>query len=157
APVRRLALPTYPFQRSRYWHPLAEPGSRPRAVRATMGREQAWRAAEGALRRQALQGPLDLDLPSYPARWAALERLARAYILQALAGLGIFTRAGETCTPDELLAAYGIQPVYRGLLSLWLGRLAQAGLLERRDGAFHAPRPLPQEDLPVALEAARAC
>ncbi len=157
ASARRLSLPTYPFQRSRYWHPLAEPGRAARAAQAPARREAAWGAAESAARRQSLQGPLDLDLAAYPEKWAALEGLARAYILNALVGLGIFSRAGETCSPDELLGAYGLQPVYRGLLSLWLGRLAQAGLLERREGAFHAPRPLPQEDLPAALEAARAC
>jgi malonyl CoA-acyl carrier protein transacylase len=147
-PRRRVALPTYPFERQRYW---AEPARRPAPAPPTL----AWERAVAAARRQADQGPLALNLASYPEKWTCLNRLASAYVVRALRQLGVYGRPGEVHTPAELVAAHGVNSGYEKLLLRWLEGLVGTGLLERQpDEAFVCRAPLADPDLPALERAA---
>jgi acyl transferase domain-containing protein/SAM-dependent methyltransferase len=136
---RRLPLPTYPFQRASYWADVARTSAAPSAP--------AWEAILTAGQHQAQQGPLDLNVQTYPQRWDCLDRLTTAHILNSLHELGVFTQAGEAHTLDELLPRFGIQPVYRNLMRRWLNKLVSLDLLAEREGTYMCSRPLPPADL----------
>lgn len=137
---RRVALPTYPFRRRRYW---AEdfataaggaPEIEPPDLAAIMGR-------------QAEQGPLDLDAASYPERWRLLARLTAAHAVRTLREAGLFARPGERRTVDDVLQAAGIGGSYRHLIERWLQDLAARGLLRVAEGSYVSDAPLSDPQL----------
>lgn len=144
---QRVLLPTYPFERSRYWAlDTAAPTSKPAA--------SIYQSAAQSARQQSQQGPLDLALSTYPERWNLLERLTTAYMAQAFHDLGAFAHAGECWTAEEALARFKISPVYRSLMSRWLAQLARSGLLQHQEGQFTALAPLPKREIaPLLAEA----
>lgn len=138
---QRVPLPTYPFRRRRHW---ADALSRP-ASRTDFADE--WRELCTAMDRQAGQGPLDLNLASYPAKWDLLARLTRAHAVRTLRECGIFASTHESRTVDEVLAVGGISPIYGRLVARWLRALVHDGVLVRRGDVFMATAPLPEPDL----------
>jgi acyl transferase domain-containing protein/SAM-dependent methyltransferase len=150
-PHRRVALPTYPFRRRRYWiDPPAAPMPDP----------DPWPGIERVLDRRAGQGPVDLNAAAYPAIWASLERLTIGHALAILRVGGAFAAAGERHSLDQVLAACAILPTHRRLVGRWLQRLAAHGLLAQDGQAYVAPAPLPAPDLPslwAETEALLAC
>ncbi len=141
APHRRLALPTYPFQRERYW---ALGG--PAAPAAERKMSESWVPATAAAERQSAEGPLDLWLPTYPAKWARLDELAVAYVIAAFRQFGVFEKAGERHEVAELRKTLGIRDIYEGLIRRWLDKLVERGALRRDGEAFVADAPLRGED-----------
>ena len=135
-PRRRVALPTYPFLRKRYWVENKE------AEETGSARARAFAHAAAAGRRQARQAPFDLDLASHPRRLAFLSRLTTAYVAAALRRLGAYTQAGEGHSVEGLRQHVGILPVYERLLTRWLRMLAAAGLLRQGGEEFVSPQPL---------------
>ncbi|MCB9450590.1 MAG: acyltransferase domain-containing protein [Anaerolineaceae bacterium] len=149
---QRTSLPTYPWARERYWY---EPTSIPARVRPA-DELLAWEAVTETGRQQAAQGPLDLGLPTYPARWAALENLTLAYEMDALRQFGVFTQAGERYTVAGLLEHLAISPGYTSLMSRWLTELAAHGLLEQDGDRFTSTRPLPESSLDESWQIAES-
>ena len=145
----RVSLPTYPFERKSFWWKSE------RVTRAPSSTSQRWAASVSAAHRQARQAPLDLALPTYAEKWRYLDELSLAYVVRALRDLGVFTRADERHTLDELLAQSGIATTYRHLLERWLNRLIAHGWLERDGESFRSLQPLPALDLERALQAAQ--
>ena len=150
-PHRRCALPTYPFQRERYWMEL--PTAIPRVESTDAG--VAWRSIVEAGRCQSEQGPLDLRPESYAERWNRLERLTNALTAQTLLQLGAFKQANESFSADEILKRCSIQPTYRHLLHRWLARLADSGMLKTEGASFMNPRPFDLLSVKPQLESAR--
>ena len=97
-----------------------------------------------AASRQAEQGPLDLNVASYPAKWDCLERVTVAHAIATLRDAGLFLKAGEERTLDEVLATAGIAATYKHLVHRWLERLVARGLLQTRDDTYRSPEPLPE-------------
>ena len=147
-PRRKVSLPTYPFQRERYWIEAAP-------VLSPEGDGAPWGPAVAAGERQAGDAPLDLLVATYPAKWAALDRLALAYILHTLRSIGAFARPGAMETVDTVLAVGRVQSAYRPLIKRWLDSLVAEGVLNRHDDGFQSPRPLPQPDLGCVWSGAR--
>ena len=139
---RRIAAPTYPFQRKRHWIDLAPP-----THAASIGSAERWARLADAMDRQAERGPLGLNAASYPAKWACLARLTRAHAVETLRGARLFREAGERHSVDEVLSAAGIGAAYRHLIQRWLIGLAHAGLLRADGDAFVADRALPESGL----------
>jgi SAM-dependent methyltransferase len=131
APARRVALPVYPFRRTRYWA-----GPAPEEKRR-QEREQMWRAAAEAAQQQSRQGPLGWLIDDYPARWETLHRLTLAHARNVLAEAGAFRNA-PTGTVDEIMVRCGFQPLYRNLVTRWLDGLAAAGQLEKTAARYRA-------------------
>jgi acyl transferase domain-containing protein/SAM-dependent methyltransferase/acyl carrier protein len=142
-PRRRLALPTYPFQRRRYW--LDQWDSRPKAIRHDL--ENSWRNAATAALRQSRQTPIGVNVESYVGKWSCLERLTTAHAVDTLRVLGAFARTNEVHDVESLVQEFGIPAVYKRLLQRWLERLAAAGMLRAMGGKFMSRGPLPDPDL----------
>lgn len=142
-PRTRLPLPTYPFERHRYW--LDQTG-RERG-RAHFDPEKPWQSAKAAGTRQSLQSPLEMNVPTYAEKWRCLERLTTAHAANTLRTLGAFARTGDAHDADSLVKQFGIPKIYRHLLQRWLGRLALAGIIRVEDGKFVSDAPLPEPDL----------
>jgi acyl transferase domain-containing protein/SAM-dependent methyltransferase len=151
---RRVALPTYPFRRQRYWmdtagpsavspRPVSPPPISPPAVSAAV----RWSRACQAISRQANQGPLDLDVLSYPAKWACLARLTSAYAVQTLRACALFGQPAEDHTLDGVLAGIGAGTAYWRLIRRWLDGLVMLRILRRADERYVADAPLPDPGL----------
>ena len=140
----KVALPTYPFERARYWPEVTARATAP--ANATL-----WEAGLLAGRAQSGQAPLDLVLPAFPAIWAAFARLTTAYQLAALRELGVFTRPGERWRVDALCQQFGIASTYVPLIHRWLSHLAAEGLLRADGDAYVADCDLPPSAVDTAL------
>jgi acyl transferase domain-containing protein/trans-aconitate methyltransferase len=139
---RRVAAPLYPFQRRRHWEDAAFSGTE-----ATASSAQLWAGLARTLQAQSERGPLDLDAASYPAKWALLARVTTAHATQTLREAGVFTRAGERLTLDQVLANAGIGTSYQHLVQRWLLSLVDGGVLAPDGDRFVAAQPLPAPDL----------
>jgi acyl transferase domain-containing protein/SAM-dependent methyltransferase/aryl carrier-like protein len=136
-----VGMPTYPFQRTRYW--FTAPDTK-KADSSAKDWERAIKAAE----QQSRLIPIDLDLPSYSRRWQTLDRLTIAHVVDAFRSLGAYRTEGEAYSADSLCERFGVVPVYRDLVGLWLARLAREGLLEQDGVLYRSPQTL--EALPLA-------
>jgi 3-oxoacyl-(acyl-carrier-protein) synthase/phospholipid N-methyltransferase len=142
-PPRRVALPVYPFRRTRCWA-----GPAPEEKRR-QERERMWLAAAEAAERQSRQGPLGWSIDDYPARWEAMHRLTLGHARNVLAEAGAF-RSAPAGTVDEVMARCAFLPLYRNLVTRWLDGLAAIGELEKNGEAYRtttgfAARPLDGE------------
>jgi acyl transferase domain-containing protein/SAM-dependent methyltransferase len=137
---RTVQLPTYAFQRQRYWADEA-PTPRPKPAADVFER------VETAARQQSLEGPLDLALHTYGGKWRSLERLTTAYIVKALRNLGAFCAPGDRHTVDSFMTRCGVLAVYRRLVARWMTRLASEGLLTTEADGFGVGAPLLEPDL----------
>lgn len=148
----RVALPTYPFQRERYWwNDTVISGGK------ETGGASVWDAVMGAGSRQAGQVPIDMHLETYADKWASLERLTQAYIIAALRDLGAFSAEAKSLSADSLVRDCGVLPTYRMLVARWLTQLAADGLLQGSDENFRLAATLPDLALePLLKEAQRA-
>ncbi|MEI2579702.1 beta-ketoacyl synthase N-terminal-like domain-containing protein [Scytonema sp. PRP1] len=136
----RLQLPTYPWQKERYWLEGTQEEQRDENLEAL----HLWESAVSAGRYQAQRGPLDLALHTYPAKQQCLEELTIAYITNALSNFGAYNQPGEIHSLDNLLHQFKISSAYRKLLSRWLNRLVSVGFLKQQEEEiFVCDRPLP--------------
>jgi acyl transferase domain-containing protein/SAM-dependent methyltransferase/acyl carrier protein len=142
-PRTRLALPTYPFERQRYW---LEQTTR-KGQTAVIDPEKPWQSAKVSGQRQSQQSPLGLNVHTYPDKWRFLSRLTTAHAANTLRFLGAFTRPGETHDVHSLTKQFGIPEMYHHLLQRWLERLAAVGMLRAAQGKFVSDAPLPDPDI----------
>lgn len=119
---RKLAAPTYPFQRTRHW--IEATAASVRAVTAAT----IWERTSAAAEQQSGHGPLGLNAAAYPARWALLERIALGQTVALLREAGLFG-AAESHDLKEIAARIGLTPEYVDLLRRWLDRLVVSGQL----------------------------
>jgi acyl transferase domain-containing protein/SAM-dependent methyltransferase/acyl carrier protein len=142
-PRRRLALPTYPFQRERYW--LQKPYRRQKAIRSDP--KNTWQAAAIAALRQSRQAPIGVNVQTYVDKWRCLDRLTTAHAANTLRTLGAFARPDEAHDAESLVRRFGIPAIYKLLLQRWLERLAAAGILRGDGGKFVSAEPLADPNL----------
>jgi acyl transferase domain-containing protein/SAM-dependent methyltransferase len=142
---KRVALPTYPFRERRHWMDIVGTPAAGSGISAA----DRWTRVGDAARRQAELGPLDLNVSSYPAKWDCLERLTIAHAISTLREAGLFVRAHERRTLDEVLATAGIATTYKHLVQRWLDRLLARGLLVADGENYVAAQPLPEPRIPA--------
>jgi malonyl CoA-acyl carrier protein transacylase/SAM-dependent methyltransferase len=146
----RIALPTYPFQRRHYW---IDCDDLPVSPVSTGGAPAVqWSSIYESVSRQAEQGRLDLDVASYPERWAILDSLVTEYICRTFYRLGLYRQAGEAHSAETLIAS-GIRPVYERLMQRWLRHLSDKNLLRADGDLYIAREPLPPGNPERALGA----
>jgi acyl transferase domain-containing protein/SAM-dependent methyltransferase/acyl carrier protein len=147
---KRLALPTYPFQRERLW--IDQSSHKSHGLAPSPGR---WKSAMERASRQAQNVPIDMDLGRFAAKWEALEALTKAQIIQALREFGLFLHEEERHSIEEILSFAGIGRSYGDVISRWLERLAMSRILVREGNEYISPQPLPEPELRLALDEAR--
>ncbi len=146
APYRRriIDIPTYPFERRRYWVPDPSPDA-----------GVVWRRASSAAQRQAGQVALELDIGRLQSSWDALNDVAAAHIRQTLCEVGAFVFPVQE-TAESLVARCRISNMHLRLMRRWLALMASLGHLRQERDSFFAERPLERPDLAVAWNRAEA-
>ncbi|MBI9090212.1 MAG: amino acid adenylation domain-containing protein [Desulfobacterium sp.] len=95
-------------------------------------------AAEKA--RLLLPGP-DRDGLFHPF-WRKLDRVYEKSLYVAFEHLGIFNRANQSCSLDEIMQTFGIQPRYKRWMNRALQFLTRKGILKKNGQFFSNPAPL---------------
>ncbi len=126
----RIPLPTYPFERQRYWiSPEKQINYRPTS-------EQLWISLLAAGQHQAHTGILELDEQHYLENKQCLDRLCMTYINQAFRRLGAFDNVVKKYSLEELFEECHILPRYRQLFNRFLDVLIEQGHLQQEHGQF---------------------
>ena len=133
----RVALPTYPFERQRYW--LADS--------TADSSQQIWTRSTAAALSQSKLAPIGMKVESFAAVWASLDRLTIAEILKTLRDFGAYTKPGTSHDAKSLAAGCGMLPEHAKLMGRWLNLLCQAGYLEGDGTRFVSRAPLPDTDI----------
>ncbi|WP_298917442.1 type I polyketide synthase [uncultured Nostoc sp.] len=130
---QRIPLPTYSFERQRYWHSQQ---SSVEQSRRGLKLPDFWQSLIEAGQVQSVRGIFSFDQKTYAANKNRLEDLCSAYMNLALQDLGIFSNTSEKYSLDELLVKGRILPYYRQLLCRWLTVLVERGYLQQDAGRF---------------------
>ena len=167
----KIPIPTYPFERERYWVEAQPP--EPAAVNGDVGFYRLeWKAkpvgAESGSVPSGVTGPPLQDtralaqaiaplfpslsrehgLDRYAVLWPQLERLSFEFIVRALQQMGWNPAIGETVALEELAARLGIEQRYWRSVRRMLEIVAEEGILESRDASWIVRR-LPQPADPL--------
>jgi acyl transferase domain-containing protein/SAM-dependent methyltransferase/acyl carrier protein len=143
---QRVALPTYPFERQRYWLGTSD----------AEWSQRIWERGTGAAVAQSRTVPIGVRVEAFPAKWESLKRLTIAEILRTLQELGAFSVPGTSQDAKSLAASCGVVPEQTRLMGRWMSLLADAGYLEREGSRFVNREPLPKADLDSAWREAEA-
>jgi malonyl CoA-acyl carrier protein transacylase len=138
---RRVALPTYPFQRQRYWIE-----NKTEIPTLRINDRARWGQIRESASHQSQQCRMDLDITKYPERWALLDRLTSAYIVSVLQQSGLFQIAGEQHSLDSVMKHCAFIASFERLVRHWLDKLVAENLLRQIGEKFIALQPL-QSDL----------
>ncbi len=151
----RLPLPTYPFERQRYW---IEPPQKAawRQLQTLPTTSQLWTLLIQAGQKQASVRNIELNELNYQENRQFLDRLSTAYVNSGLKQLGAFNNAEEKYSLENLLEQCHITPRYQHLLSRWLQILVEQGQLEQQEGLFTGLVPCSQDLINELLEEVRA-
>lgn len=154
---RRAVLPTYPFQRRRFWYTPSNVQPTVVSARASADPATAWPVVVEAARERAALAPLDMDVGAYGRAWAALNRLTVVLGRNTLAELEAFAQPGVERTLDDVLSMTGIKPSYRRIVGRWLDFLVEDRMLERTANGYVARKPLlPIDAMPAWRDAEAA-
>lgn len=138
ASARRLALPTYPFERQRYWVDKASPQATENSVASQWFHSFSWIESslpqtEGSLAvtdriAERVGGSVPAWLSEYSLEVYAhltdeLNALSRAYIRAAFAQLGWKPDPGQPVLAADLMKQLGIADGFKGLLARLLAIL----------------------------------
>lgn len=135
---RRIPLPTYPFERQRYWIDPPSPAHRSRPGPASDARA----AFADVARSMTTEVVRQLDVPAFQSRQQALDTLSRLYMQLALDRLGLLAEpwASLAIAADRA----GVRARYVPLIRDWLSILSQASEIandgESRLGPSIGPR-----------------
>ncbi|MUL39086.1 type I polyketide synthase [Gloeocapsopsis dulcis] len=132
----RLPLPTYPFERQRYWIEPQKLASAQSNSLPKLTVSELWQSLIASGQLQASAGARELDEPISQEKREYLDRLCIAYINLALTNLGAFSNPSKRYSLEELLNQCQIIPPYRELLCRWLEILVEQGQLKQEQGLF---------------------
>ncbi|MEM9004049.1 MAG: SDR family NAD(P)-dependent oxidoreductase [Cyanobacteria bacterium P01_F01_bin.86] len=127
----RLPLPTYPFERQRYW---VEPQLS--SSKSLLSSSERWALLVQAGQMQASKGATIVDEFAYVTSKKALDQLCLAYINMALRQLGTFLEPENRYTLATLTEQSQTIPHYQQLLASWLTVLLEFNQLEQDDIYF---------------------
>ena len=131
----RVPLPTYPFERQRYWVESQKTNNREH-LQQNLTAPPIWNTLVEAGRIQASSEISKLTNPTEQAKKECLDRLSIAYMLEALRGLGAFSNSEESYSIEEFFTRFQIQPRYHQLVSQWLSLLVKRGYLQQDGNQF---------------------
>lgn len=123
-----IPLPTYPFERQRYW---IEAQKQPRQTAVDLGQSLV-----ETCRVKARASIATLDEQTYLLNKECLDRLCASYINLSLQRLGAFNNFNEQYSFEELCEQCQIIPRYRQLLYRFLDVLVEQGDLQQEKDLF---------------------
>ena len=132
--VKRTRIPTYVFDRQRYW---AETASGSGAQQSCTAEDDVRQDVLGAGYRAAANPPEALDLNQLAPRYEMALKFSAVSLHRAFSQLGAFSR--KRMTKGELTDAMAIQDSFKGLLSNWLTLLVDDGVLKKVDDETYEP------------------
>jgi acyl transferase domain-containing protein/2-polyprenyl-3-methyl-5-hydroxy-6-metoxy-1,4-benzoquinol methylase/acyl carrier protein len=132
----RLPLPTYPFERQRYWIEPQKLSPVQRNFQSQLTALELWQSLIEAGQLQASAGALEFDEQISQQKREWLDRLCIAYINLATTHLGAFSNSTKKYSLEELFDQCQIITPYRELLSRWLEILVEQGKLHQEQGLF---------------------
>jgi acyl transferase domain-containing protein/acyl carrier protein len=132
----RLSLPTYPFERQRYWIEAPNSSASGKAIRNFPTASEQWRFLLEAGQLQAQDQTAASEQPTYLTNRQSLEQLSLVYMNLALRDLGAFRDVNASCSSEELFECYSIIPQYRSLVYQWLHVLVEYNHLQSEQGRF---------------------
>ncbi|MEH2065248.1 MAG: SDR family oxidoreductase [Nostoc sp.] len=124
----RISLPTYPFERQRYW---IEAQKQPKQTAVELGKSLV-----EACKIQARASITALDEQTYLLKKQYLDSLCTAYINLTLQRLGAFSNLNERYSFEALYEQFKIIPRYRQLLYRFLDVLVEQGQLQQEKDLF---------------------
>jgi acyl transferase domain-containing protein/acyl carrier protein len=141
----RVALPTYPFERQRYWHG-------PNEDEVARG---VWQRASQAAVAQAQFAPVNTKIGAFPGKWEALKKLTVAQMVVTLQGFGALSEAAEY-DADELIVKSGVVAAHHRLMRRWFALLVDEGILSRAGERIAIPAQVNAPDLASAWKEAES-
>ncbi|NEP58315.1 MAG: SDR family NAD(P)-dependent oxidoreductase, partial [Symploca sp. SIO2G7] len=149
----RLSLPTYPFERQRYW--IEPPKQATEEYQPLPTTPELWKSLVEAGQLQANVGTSEFDEQIYLENQPSLEALCLGYMNLALRQLGAFERNSQQYSLEELFEKSQIVPRYQQLLSRWLQALVEYGHLRQDRELFSHLVPCSTDSVNVLLKEAR--
>ncbi|VEP18730.1 Polyketide synthase [Hyella patelloides LEGE 07179] len=128
----RLPLPTYSFERQKYWIEAPKPAVKQSLTTAS----KLWSSLIKTGQSQANVSVSESEQQTYQKNQQWLDSLCAAYINLALRNLGAFGNSDKKYSLEELWEQCQIIPRYRPLLSQWLQKLLQQGNLQQHEKQF---------------------
>lgn len=148
---QKVSLPTYPFQRERYW-------VKTKAVPAVVPAEEdhsgsVWEALlENGERLTRQVG--DDDIAKIKRGLDAMDRAALGYIQKALVDHGLFQQAEESQSLQSILERLGVQSAFAPLVRRWLDHLCASGSLRKENASYRSTKGLVGADADRMIETA---
>ena len=149
----RLPLPTYPFERQRYWIEPPQPVTNEYQTLQTT--PDLWKSLVDAGHIQANAGTSEFDEQIYLEKLPSLEALCLAYMNIALRQLGAFENSTQQYSIEAIFEQCQIIPRYRQLLSRWLHVLVEHNQLQQNGKLFNNLAPCSTNSINALLKDAR--
>ena len=150
----RLPLPTYPFERQRYW--IDPPSSETNLQLLPTISTDLWTDILTAGQTQAIAGTVTLNEAEHQEHRLWLDRLCIAYLNQTFQRLGAFDEVSARYSTEELCIRCQIIPRYHELVHRWLRILVEQDQLQRDEqGRFGQLQSLPPDTISTLLEAVK--
>lgn len=143
-----IPLPTYPFERQRYW--IGE--QKQLLPKKQLQPTELWQFLIKASQNQASVGIAEFDAQTYQENKQWLNSLCTAYINLALRRLGAFGNSDDKYSFEELFEQCHIIPRYQQLLCRFLDVLVEQGHLQQEQKLFTKFVPFSTEYLNTLLE-----
>jgi len=148
----RLPLPTYPFERQRYW--IDPPTESDRFIPALSA--DLWTNIIEAGQQQAIAGVKSLDEAEHQENRLWLDRLCIAYLNQTFKRLGTFNDTSDRYSAEEICERCHIILRYQELVNRWLHILVEHGQLQQDEqGCYTQLQPLSTDAIPSLLDEVR--
>jgi acyl transferase domain-containing protein/aryl carrier-like protein len=143
----RVSLPTYPFERKRYWIDRKKEAKKP-VINVNTG---IWDLITGYGKKASEDGIPRLNLKEYREKEQDLKRLYASYISLAFQSIGAFQGQNEKQSVDDLLMFFPILPRYKQLLPRLLDGLEKLGMIRKQGDYYENFKPVKKEEIDELL------
>ncbi|NEQ96385.1 MAG: SDR family NAD(P)-dependent oxidoreductase [Cyanothece sp. SIO2G6] len=126
----RVPLPTYPFERKRYWLANQSTDTVTTGLLPPPEAEGLWQLLIAAMADQADHPIFRLECETYIENTPSIEQLCLSYLNLAIQSLGFWTDPAATYSFEDLIAQGQITPRYQQLFCRWLDVLVEKGQLQ---------------------------